>query len=338
MNDPTNRPPIARRTALLALPFLAAPAVVRAQPAFPNRPIRIIVPFPAGGATDLTARVIAERMPALLGQPGEPSRFPVVVDNRPGAGGNLGSDVVAKAEPDGHTILCCTIGTASINQFLYTKLPYDPARDLARIALVNEVANGIVVAADSPFRTLADLLAAAKARPGKLNYGTPGNGTSGHLCGEYLKTKAGVNLTHIPYRGTSGVIPDVLGGRVEVAIDNLPGYLPHIKEGRMRALAVTSSERWFSLPEVPTVSQAGVPDFEAVAWFGFQAPARIPKAVQERLADAVLGAVAEPATADRLREIGSAPKALGPAAFDRYIAAENNKWREVVRSAGAKLD
>lgn len=338
MNQRNSFGGLSRRAALLAAPALALPFVARAQGGFPNRPIRIIVPFPAGGATDLTARVVAERMPALLGQGGEPSRFPVVVDNRPGAGGNLGSDVVAKADPDGHTILCCTIGTASINQFLYSKLPYDPARDLASLALVNEVANGIVVPQDSPFRTLADLIAAAKARPGQLNYGTPGNGTSGHLCGEYLKTKAGVNLTHIPYRGTSGVIPDVLGGRVEVAIDNLPGYLPHIREGRMRCLAVTSSARWFSLPEVPTVIEAGVPDFEAVAWFGFQAPARIPGPVQERLADAILGAVAEPATAERLREIGSAPRPLGPRAFDRYIEAENNKWRDVVRAAGAKLD
>ena len=328
--------PIRRRTALLALPALAAPSVLRAQGAnpaigYPGRPIRMIVPFPAGGATDLTARVVCERMATLLGQP-------VVIDNRPGAGGNIGTEMVAKAEPDGYTLLTCTIGTASINQFLYTRLAYDPAKDLTSVALINEVANVIAVGANSPYRTLQDLLAAAKAKPGELNYGTPGNGTSGHLCGEYLKTKAGVNLTHIPYRGTSQIIPDLLGGRLDLSVDNLPGYLPHIKEGRLRALAVTAGERWFSLPEVPTVKEAGVPDFEAVAWFGFQAPSRVPKPVVEKLAATVVSIVAEPTTADRLREIGSNPKALTPPEFDRYIAAENAKWREVVRTAGAKLD
>jgi tripartite-type tricarboxylate transporter receptor subunit TctC len=291
----------------------------------------MVVPFPAGGATDLTARVVAERMSTLLGQP-------VVIDNRPGAGGNLGSDVVAKAEPDGYTLLTCTIGTASINQFLYTRLPYDPMRDLTSIALINEVANGIVVAANSPFKTLQDLLAAAKAKPAELNYGTPGNGTSGHLCGEYLKTKTGVNLTHVPYRGTSQIIPDVLAGRVEVAIDNLPSYLPHVQAGRMRCLAVTSASRWFSLPDVPTVKESGVPDFEAVAWFGFQAPAKVPRPIIDKLAQTVTGIVAEPGVVERLREIGSSPKPLGPAEFDRYIAAENDKWRDVVKAAGAKLD
>jgi tripartite-type tricarboxylate transporter receptor subunit TctC len=322
---------ITRRSTLLALPALAAPAALRAQPAYPSRPIRMVVPFPAGGATDLTARVVAERMSTLLGQP-------VVIDNRPGAGGNLGSDVVAKAEPDGYTLLTCTIGTASINQFLYTRLPYDPMRDLTSIALINEVANGIVVAANSPFKTLQDLLAAAKAKPAELNYGTPGNGTSGHLCGEYLKTKTGVNLTHVPYRGTSQIIPDVLAGRVEVAIDNLPSYLPHLQAGRMRCLAVTSASRWFSLPDVPTVKESGVPDFEAVAWFGFQAPAKVPRPIIDKLAQTVTGIVAEPGVVERLREIGSSPKPLGPAEFDRYIAAENDKWRDVVKAAGAKLD
>jgi tripartite-type tricarboxylate transporter receptor subunit TctC len=322
---------ITRRSTLLAVPALAAPATLRAQPAYPSRSIRMVVPFPAGGATDLTARVVAERMNVLLGQP-------VVIDNRPGAGGNLGADMVAKADPDGYTLLTCTIGTASINQFLYTRLPYDPMKDLTSIALINEVANGIVVPANSPFKTLQDVLTAAKAKPGQLNYGTPGNGTSGHLCGEYLKTKAGVNLTHVPYRGTSQIIPDVLAGRVEVAIDNLPGYLPHIEAGRMRCLAVTSANRWFNLRDIPTVKESGIPDFEAVAWFGFQAPAKVPRPIIDKLAQTVTGIVAEPAIAERLREIGSSPKPLGPAEFDRYITAENDKWRDVVKAAGAKLD
>jgi len=323
------------RRAALALPALVLPLAVGrgagAQAAWPSRAIRMIVPFPAGGATDLTARVVSERLSAALGQP-------VVIDNRPGAGGNLGCEMAAKAEPDGYTLLTCTIGTASINQYLYTRLPYDPSRDLANVALINEVANGLFVPVSSPHRTLGDLIAAAKARPGALTYGTPGNGTSGHLCGEYLKSRAAMDLTHVPYRGTSQIIPDVLAGRVDVAVDNLPGYVPHLRDGRMRCLAVTTASRWFSLPEVPTVAESGVPGFEAAAWFGFQAPARVPRPVVERLAGLVTGIVAEPATAERLREIGSAPRPLGPAEFDRYVAAENEKWREVVRLAGARLD
>jgi tripartite-type tricarboxylate transporter receptor subunit TctC len=331
MTSETIRLTLTRRATLLALPALATPVALRAQAPFPSRPIRIVVPFAGGGATDLTARLVAERLTPLLGQP-------VVVDNRPGAGGNLGAEVVAKAEPDGHTLLMCTIGTASINQFLYSRMPFDPAKDLTNVALVNEVANGIMVGADSPARTLDDLLNMARQKSGQLNYGTPGNGTSGHLCGEYLKTRASVDLTHVPYRGTAQVIPDLLGGRLQLAVDNLPAYLPHIKDGRMRCLAVTSAQRWFSLPEVPTVAEAGISNFEAVAWFGLQAPSRTPRPVVERLAELVLGIVRDPAAAERLREIGSSPRPLGPAEFDRYIAAENDKWRDVVRAAGAKLD
>ncbi|WP_426956937.1 Bug family tripartite tricarboxylate transporter substrate binding protein [Muricoccus radiodurans] len=323
--------PTSRRALLGALPLLATPTLLRAQPAFPNRPIRLVVPFAGGGATDLTARLIAERLGGPLGQT-------VVVDNRPGAGGNLGADIVAKADPDGHTLLMCTIGTASINQYLYSRMPYDPARDLTSVAMVNEVANGIIVNVDSQARTLEDLLRLARGQPGALNYGTPGNGTSGHLCGEYLKTRTSTDMTHVPYRGTGQVIPDLLGGRLQLAVDNLPAYLPHIREGRLRCLAVTSRERWFSLPEVPTVAQAGIEGFEAVAWFGVQAPGRTPRPVVERIAQHIVAIVNEPANQERLREIGSAPRPLNPAEMDRYIAAENSKWREVVRQAGAKLD
>src|SRR4051794_25245835 len=281
---------ITRRTLLRAAPLLLAPGLLRAQPAWPSRPIRLIVPFQAGGATDVTARVIAERLGTLLGQP-------VIADNRPGAGGNVGADAVAKAEPDGHTLLMATIGTASINQYLYSKLPYDPQKDLAPVALVNEVANGVIVDARVPAQTLAELIALAKRDPGGLNYGTPGNGTSGHLCGELLKYKAGIDLQHVPYRGTSGVIPELLAGRLQVAVDNLPAYLPHLASGALRLLAVTSEERWFTAPEVPTVAEAGatlgLKGFEAVAWFGIQVPAKVPRAIIETLSAAVLQALGE---------------------------------------------
>ena len=321
---------ITRRAALGALPLLAAPLPLAAQPAWPNRPIRLVVPFQGGGATDVTARVIAERLSTTLGQP-------MVVDNRAGAGGNIGAEHVAKSDPDGHVLLMGTIGTATINQFLYSRMPYRQ-EDLVPVALVNQVANGIIVNPDVRATNLAELIALAKAQPGALNYGTPGNGTSGHLSGEYLKTRAGIDLQHVPFRGTGGVSPELLAGRVQVAVDNLPAYLPHVAAGRLRLLCVTSRNRWFSVPETPTVAESGIAGFEAVAWFGIQAPARTPRPVIERLSAAVLQAVAEPAIQAKLREVGSEPRPLGPAEFGAFIAAENEKWREVVRVAGARLD
>ncbi|MFC7607263.1 Bug family tripartite tricarboxylate transporter substrate binding protein [Teichococcus aestuarii] len=199
---------------LLAAPLLAVPGLLRAQTTFPNRAVRLVVPFPGGGATDVTARVVAERLSAMLGQP-------VVVDNRPGAGGMLGSDMVAKADPDGHTLLMCTIGTASINQFLYSNMPYQVSA-LTELALVNSLANVVTVPADSPLKTFKDLLEKAKAQKGTLTYGTPGNGTSGHMCGELLKSRTGTDIIHVPYRGSATVIPDLLAGRIDMAIDNLP--------------------------------------------------------------------------------------------------------------------
>ena len=320
-----------RRRALLGT-ALALPALsqARAQSWNPSRPVRLVVPFVGGGATDLTARLIAERLSPMIGQP-------VVVDNRPGAGGNLGADIVAKSDPDGHTLLMCTIGTASINQFLYSRMPFRP-EDLSAVALVNLVANAIVVNPSVPAQNFAAFIAHAKQNPGRLNYGTPGNGTSGHMSGEYLKVRAGIDMTHIPYRGTGAVIPDLLSGTLQIAVDNIPAYIPHIREGRMRLLAVTSAQRWFSFPETPTVIESGIPGFEAVAWFGLQAPARMPAPILQRYADAVREISRDPAVIARQREIGAEPNFLGPNEFEAFIRAENQKWREVVRVSGAKLD
>lgn len=321
-----------RRHALIAAAAsLAGPAVAQ-TPWMPSRPVRLIVPFVGGGATDVTARILAERMGVILGQP-------VVVDNRPGAGGNIGADVVAKADPDGHTLLMCTIGTASINRFLYARLPFDPDQDLTSVGNANAVANGVIVNPQAVSATdLQGLLALARARPGALNYATPGNGTSGHMCGELLKVRTGIDIGHVPYRGTGAIMADLLAGRVEVSIDNLPAYLPHIREGRLRILAVTSRERWFAVPQTPTVIESGVPDFVAVAWFGVQAPGRTPRPIVERLGALVEEICREPATVARFRELGAEPMPMGPAAFDRWIAAENVKWQEVVRVSGARLD
>ena len=325
--------PISRRAALAAAaPLLALPAAVpRAQAAWPNRPVVIVVPFQAGGATDTAARVIAERLTQAFPQP-------FVVENRAGAGGNIGAELVAKADPDGHTLLMATIGTASINQFLYSRLPYDPQRDFASVSLVNTVANGIMLHPSVAATSFQELVALAKRQPGDLAYGTPGNGTSGHLSAEFLKTRTGIDLLHVPFRGTGGVIPELLAGRIQVAVDNLPSYLPHIAERRVRLVAVTSAERWFAVPETPTVAESGVPGFEAVAWFGVQAPARTPRPILERLSQAIQAAVRDGAVGAKLREIGSEPVGSTPEVFDRFIAAENEKWREVVRVSGARLD
>lgn len=320
---------LTRRSAF-ALPALLPVAAQAQAPWAPTRSMRIVVPFTAGGATDVMARVVAERLTHLLGQP-------CVVENRPGAGGNLGAEVVAKGEADGHTMLMCTIGTASINQFLYTRMPFDP-KDLAAVALASLVTNAVVVHPGVSATNIQELIALAKRAPGTINYGTPGNGTSGHICGEYFKSRTGVDIGHVPYRGTGALIPDLLAGRIQMTFDNLPSYIPHIREGRLRILAVTSKERWFALPEVPTVSESGLPDFEAVAWFGLQVQGRTPRPAVDRLTAAVQEICREPATIAKFRDLGAMPSQLGGADFDRFIAAENEKWGAVVRAANIRLE
>ena len=327
---------ITRRTALAAAAtgaLAARPLQAQAQGQWmPTRPIRLVVPFSGGGATDVTARILAEGLTARLGQP-------VVIDNRPGAGGTIGADAVAKADPDGHTLLMCTIGTASINRFLYSHLPYNPDTDLVSVANANAVANGVMVHPTAmPAQDFRSFLALAKANPGKFNYATPGNGTSGHMCGELLKVKAGIDIAHVPYRGSATIMADLLAGRVEISIDNLPAYLPHIRENRLRILAVTSKDRWFAVPEVPTIIEGGVPGFEAVAWFGVQAPGRTPKPILDRVGALIVEICNQPATIARFRDIGAEPMPMGASDFEQWIAAENTKWAEVVRVSGARLD
>jgi len=298
----------------------------------PSRPIRLVVPFSGGGATDVTARILGEGLSAKLGQP-------VVIDNRPGAGGTIGADVVAKSDPDGHTLLMCTIGTASINRYLYTRLPYNPDTDLVPVANANAVANGIMVHPTAmPAQDFQAFIALAKANPGKFNYATPGNGTSGHMCGELLKAKAGIDIGHVPYRGSATIMADLLAGRVELSVDNLPAYLPHIRENRLRILAVTSKDRWFAVPQTPTIMESGIPGFEAVAWFGVQAPGGTPQPILDRIGGLILEICRDPVTASRFHELGAEPMPLGPTEFAAWIASENEKWQEVVRVSGASLN
>jgi tripartite-type tricarboxylate transporter receptor subunit TctC len=321
----------ASRRALLAggATLLAAPRA-RAQAPWPSRPIRIVVPFLAGGATDVSARIVAERLQALLEQP-------VVIENRAGAGGNIGAEMVAKAAPDGYTLLLESVATAAVNQHLFRSLPFDPQADFTAISQINYVASALLVHPSIPSSSLAAFVAHVRAQPSRLAYGTPGNGTSGHLAGAYLFSRAGVELEHVPYRGTAALMPDLLAGRVLAGVDAVGGYLQHLRAGTLRAVVVTSGQRWFALPEVPTVAESGIADFETVAWFGLRAPAQTPRPIVERLSRLVQDIVKEPAIAQRLREIGTAPVGSSAEAFTAFIRTEAVKWGEIVRISGAQV-
>lgn len=323
-------------------PLLAAPALLAAGPAlgqgtWPTRPVRLVVPFPPAGTTDIAARILAERLQARLGQP-------VTVENRAGAGGNIGSDVVAKGEADGYTTLMQTISSGAINYSLYgARMPYRPD-DFAEAGLVVRVPNVIFVTNALPVRTLQELVAYAKARPGQLNHGSSGAGTSLHMTGELLKIEAGLQMTHVPFRGAGPMLAEIIAGRVEVGVDNLPSAIGHIRDGRLRALAVTTKTRTPALPDVPTTAEAGLPGVEATAWFGVQVPARTPRPVVEALGAAIDAVLKEPDTWARLADLGGMKPDLTPdggttpAAFTVFVRDEVRRWGEIVRRSGATAD
>ena len=328
---------ITRRTTLIAGATLLAAPAVHAQQGYPNRTIRLVVPFTPAGTTDIVARITAERLGTRLGQQ-------VVVENRAGAGGNVGSDVVVKANPDGYTLLMCTVSSSGINFSLYgNKMPYNP-EDLAAVGLVTQVPNVIFVTPGLPVHTLKELVDYAKAHPSELNNGSSGSGTSLHLTGELLKTVAGIQMTHVPYRGAGPMLAEVIAGRIQVAVDNLPSAIGHIRDGRLRPLAVTSAHRSPALPDCPTTAEAGFPDVQATAWFGVQAPAKTPKPIIDRLGAEIDALVKEPATKARLAELGGEMPGLTPdggttpVAFETFLKAEIAKWGEVVRKSGATVD
>ena len=326
------------RRAALAAPLLASlPDIARAQGAWPARPVRMVVPFTPAGTTDVAARILCERLQARLGQP-------FTVENRAGAGGNVGSDLVAKAEPDGYTLLMQTISSGAINYSLYgDRIPYKP-EDLAEAGLLIRVPNVIFVTNSLPVRSLQELVAYAKANPNKLNIGSSGAGTSLHMTGELLKMEAGITLAHVPFRGAGPMMAEVMAGRIEVAVDNLPSAIGHIRDGRFRALAVTTKTRTPALPDCPTTAEAGFPGVEATAWFGVQAPARTPRPIIERLGAEIDAVVKEPATWARLADLGGMKPELtpdggtSPAAFTSFVRAETRKWGEVVRKSGATVE
>ena len=327
---------LTRRHFLAASAALAAAPWALAQAAWPDKPVRIVVPFAPGGTTDILARVIAPELSKAFGQS-------FVVDNKGGAGGNIGAEIVAKSPGDGYTLLMGTVGTHGINKSLYGKLPYDPQKDFAPITLVAGVPNVMVMnarrAQELGIATVPDFIRYAKANPGRLNMASSGNGTSIHLAGELFKSRTGVFMTHIPYRGSGPALKDLLGGAVDVMFDNLPSAMPHIKSGGLKAFAVTSGVRSGALPDLPTVAEAGpLPGFEASSWFGLLAPAGTPADVVSRLQQETAKALAQPAVKERLLSQGAIPGGNTPAEFARLIDAEITKWAGVVKASGAKVD
>ncbi len=307
-----------------------------AQSAWPNKPVRIIVPFTPGGTTDILARAIAPELSRAFGH-----NF--IVENRAGAGGNLGADVVAKSPPDGYTLVMGTVGTHGINKALYDKMPFDPVKDFAPVTLVASVPNVMVMNTERAramgINSVNDFIRYAKANPGKLNMASSGNGTSIHLAGELFKSMTGTFMVHFPYRGSGPALLDLIGGNMDVMFDNLPSAMPHIKSGKLKALAVTSSQASAALPDVPTVEQAaGLKGFEASSWFGLLAPAGTPPEIINRIQQEVAKSLATTAMKEKLLAQGAIPSGNTPQEFAKLIDAEISKWARVVKASGAKVD
>ena len=323
-------PVLDRRTALASLAAVLSAKGARSQAPWPSRPVRMVVPFPPGGLADSVARPLAARLTNVFGQP-------FVVDNRPGAGGNLGAEQVAKSEPDGHTLLVGSLGPLAVNAWLFPTLPFDP-RAFAPVSLLIETPKVVVVNPSRPWRSLQDLTAAARAAPGRLTAGSAGNGSSLHIALELYKRAAGVDVTHVPYRGAAAAITDLVGGRLDLIIDNVPNILAQIRAGAARPLATATERRLPQLPDVPTTAEAGLPALRFGTWFGLVAPPGTPAAVTERLAAAVDAALREPEIGGHLAEQGAMPGGGTPEAFGRFMEAERAKLEPVVRGSGMRAD
>ena len=323
-----------RRTFILAAAALAAAGLAApgfAQDKWPSKPITYVVPFPAGGTTDVLARLIGQKLGPALGTT-------IVVENKPGAGGNVGSEFVARAAPDGYTILGGTISSHSINVSLYPKLPYDPVSSFQPITLIGTNPNILVVNANSPYKSVQDITAALKAKPGSLSYASAGNGTSQHLSSELYKYMAGVDMVHIPYKGSGPAIQDVIGGQVPMMFDTSVVAGPHIEGGRLRALAVTSAKRASAFPNVPTMAESGVPGYDVVSWQAIFAPAGTPKPIVDRLHAELAKILQDPEVKDRLAKLGLDPSGMTPAELTAFQKAEIDKWAKVIKAANIKID
>ena len=328
-----------RRFALVAIALSAivsAATPARAQSSWPAKPVKILVPFAPGGTTDLLARAMATELTKAFPQP-------FIVENKPGAGGNLAADIVARSAPDGYTLLMGTVGTHGINKSLYAKMPFDPQKDFAPIVLVAGVPNVMVVNSENAqklgINNVADFIKYAKAHPGKLNMASSGNGTSIHLSGELFKSMTGTFMTHIPYSGSSPALLGLVSGNVDVMFDNLPSALPLVKGGKLKALAVTTVQRSATVPELPTLEEAGkLKGFDASSWFGLLAPAGTPPDVVNRIHQETAKALASPAVKEKLFAQGAIPSGTGPAEFAKFIDSEIKKWAPIVKASGAKVD
>jgi len=314
--------------ALLAASVLSLPA--HAATAFPTKPIRIIVAYTPACTTDILARAIGQKMSETWNQP-------VIIDNRAGAAGNIGTEVAARATPDGHTLLMGTAGTHGINVSLYRKLSWHPVNDLAPVSLSAMVPNIMVVNNALPVKNVREFVAHVKANPGKLSYGSPGNGSTAHLSMELFKSMTGSTIVHIPYKGSAGVLTDVMGGQIAVTIDNMPPYIPQVKAGKIRALAVSTGKRSSAMPDLPTIAEAGVPGYEAGAWFGLLAPAGTPKPIVAQLSAESARILKLPDISKRISELGAEPVGSTPEQFAELIKTEIAKWAKVIKDANVEL-
>jgi tripartite-type tricarboxylate transporter receptor subunit TctC len=321
----------ALKFACAALAALTVPLAPALAADYPVKPVRLVVPFPPGGGADILARLIMPRVAEELGQA-------IVIDNRPGAGGNVGAEHVARATPDGYTLLYGTNGTHSINASLYRNLRFDPVKDFAPVSRMTSIAAMLIVNPKVPATNVAELIGYAKANPGKLNFASAGNGTTSHLAGELFRTMAGIDIVHVPYRGGALAVTDLIGGQVQMMIDVMPNAFPLAKDGRARGLAVASAQRFPAAPEYPTLAESGLPGFEASAWDGILAPANTPEPVIRRLNAAIRTALEDPKIVSALLARGALPVAGPPEDFVRHIAESTKKWAAVVQSSGAKID
>ena len=322
---------VVRRLSVVILSLLALIATAAAQ-SYPDRVIRIVNPFPPGGSVDITARLLAQKLSETLGHQ-------VIVENRTGAGGNAGADSVAKSEPDGYTLLFTAPGPLVVNQTLYTKgLPFDPTRDFAPIAIFAFTPIVLMVNPGIPAKDVQELIAYAKSNPGKVYFGSAGMGSTPHLSGELFKSMTNTEITHVPYRGTGPAMNDLVGGHIQMFFDLLPGSLPQISGGKVRALANAGAKRPAALPDLPTVAEQGLPGFDSASWVALVAPAKTPTAVLAKLREEVGKAIASPDIVTRLRELGSEPGTASERDVRAFLDAETRKWAEVIRVSGAKAD
>lgn len=320
-------------TAAICTAILSVCAIQSAMAAeiFPNRAVRMIIPFPVGGATDILARVVAQKSSELFGQQ-------VVVDNRPGAGGTLGSRIAVTATADGYTLLMGTTSTHAIGPHLYAKPPYDSLTDFSHITQIATSPTVLLVASQVPAQSIKELVALAKSQPGKLNFGSSGTGTQYHLSGELLKLLAGINIVHVPYKGTALVYPEMFSGSIQILFDVPPVALPFIKQNRIRALGVSGKKRINVLPDVPTIAEAGISGYDADLWFGLFAPTKVPAERLARIQSEVIKALASNEVRERFASLGADGVGTTPAAFTAFLKAENEKWAKVVKASGAKID